>query len=335
MEFLVNCVFIDRCTEFSRVQEAARNTQQFMYARDTAKNIRSHFRTYFLFCLHFQRRPLPAESQTLVCFVEYMSQTCGYKHIKHLIGSVKLLHRIFNCAFVEDDYPLDSALQSIKRKCAGTPLQVFPIYPKTLMAMVMFLDLSEPQNQALWTAWLCCFYLMFRKKSAVPESLAKFDPQIGLTRSKIKVFPEKNLALVYCNFSKVIQFRERQMVIPLIGSGIPSLNVIYHLNKLFTENPCPDDSPAFSYYKNGRLLCITFCTFTKQLKTCLKKAGYNPELYSGHSFRRGGASWAYKAGCTSTEIKCNGDWRSDTWLQYTWLDLDQRLSAQQKMVNFI
>ena len=331
----MNFIFIDSSTEFSRLQEAARNTQQYMYARDRAKNIRSHFRTYFLFCLHFKRRPLPAESQTLVCFVEYMSQTCGYKHIKHLIGSVKLLHRIFNFDFVEDDYPLDSALQSIKRKCAGTPMQVFPILPKTFMAMALFLDFSDPQNLALWTAWLCCFYLMFRKKSAVPESSAKFDPQTGLTRSKIKVFSEKNLALVYCNFSKVIQFRERQMVIPLIGSGIPCLNVVFHLNKLFTEHPCPDDSPAFSYYKNGRLLCITYCTFTKELKLCLKKAGFNPELYSGHSFRRGGASWAYKAGCSATEIKCNGDWKSDTWLQYTWLDLDQRLSAQQKMVNFI
>ena len=311
------------------------DTQQFMYARDTAKNIRSHFRTYFLFCLHFRRRPLPADSQTLVCYIEYMSQTCGYKHIKHLIGSVKLLHKIFNSEFLEDDYQVDSALQSVKRKCAGTPMQVFPILPETLKAMAMFLDISDPQNLALWTAWLCCFYLMFRKKSAVPESLSLFNPETDLTRSKIKVFPEKNLALVYCNFSKVIQFRERQMVLPLIGSEIPCLNVVYYLNKLFVENPCPDNSPAFSFYKNGRLQCITYTYFTKKLKECLNFAGFNPDLFSGHSFRRGGASWAFKAGCSSTEIKCNGDWKSDTWLQYTWLDLEQRLSAQQKIVNSI
>ena len=264
-----------------------------------------------------------------------MSQTCGYKHIKHLIGSVKLLHRIYNVKFIEDNYPLDSALQSLKRKLAGTPLQVFPILPKTCMSMIMFLDILKPENLALWTAWLCCLYLIFRKKSAVPKSLAKFDPNVGLTRSKINVFPEKNLAFVYCNFSKVIQFRERQMVIPLMAAKVQCLDAVYHLNKLFTENPCPGESPAFSYYKNGRLLCITYATFTRKLKECLRLAGFNPGLFSGHSFRRGGATWAFKSGCTSTEIKCNGDWHSETWLQYTWLDLDQRLSAQQKMVSAI
>ena len=82
----------------------------------------------------------------------------------------------------------------------------------------------------------------------MPESLLDFNPQTDLTRSKVKVDLQNNLALVYCNFSKVIQFRERQMVLPLIGSETPCLNVVFYLNKLFTEHPCPENSPAFSFY---------------------------------------------------------------------------------------
>lgn len=328
-------LFTEASDEFSRVHQSARRTQQYMYAPDSAKNIRSHFRTYFLFCLHFNRQPLPADSDTLVCFTEYMSQTCGFAHIKHLIGSVKLLHKIYGVEFLEDDYQLDSALQSIKRKCAGTPLQVFPILPKTMLSMLLYMDLSDPQMLALWTAWLVSFFLMFRKKSAVPETLSKFDPELGLSRQKIHVFPRRNLALVYVNYSKVIQFRERHMIVPLVGIPNSSLDPVYFLNKLFTEQKAPDSAPAFSYYKNGRLLCITYAIFTKKLKEFLGKAGFNPDLYSGHSFRRGGATWAHKAGCSSTMIKFTGDWASDCFLQYTWSDIDERLSTQLRMVSAI
>lgn len=327
--------FTEASDEFSRIHQSARRTQQYMYAPASARNIRSHFRTYLLFCLHFNRGPLPANSDTLVCFIEYMSQSCGFQHIKHLLGSVRLLHRIYGIEFLEDDYQLDSALQSIKRKCAGTPLQVFPILPKTMLSMLLFMDLSDPQMLALWTAWLVSFFLMFRKKSAVPETLAKFDPELGLSRKKISIYPEKNLALVYVNFSKVIQFREKHMILPLVGIPNSHLNVVYFLNKLFTEHVTPEDAPAFSYYKNGRLLCITYALFTKKLKECLKLAGLNPDLYSGHSFRRGGATWAHKSGCSSTMIKFTGDWSSNCFLQYTWSDIEERMSTQLRMVSSI
>ena len=95
---------------------------------------------------------------------------------------------------------MDSALQSVKRNCAGTPLQVFSILPKTMVSMLLFMDLSDLK------CWHCgrpglSFFLMFRKKSAVPETLAKFDPDLGVSTRKIQVYPDKNSALVYVNFS--------------------------------------------------------------------------------------------------------------------------------------
>ena len=66
---------------------------------------------------------------------------------------------------IEREYLIDTTLQCIKRKTAKTPLHVFPIMPDTLKSMIMFMDLSDPQTLALWTAYLACFYLAFRKKS--------------------------------------------------------------------------------------------------------------------------------------------------------------------------
>ena len=39
--------------------------------------------------------------------------------------------------------------------------------------------------------------------------------------------------------------------------------------------------------------------------------------YTGHSFRRGGATFAFRCGVPASLIKLQGDWHSDTYLLYT------------------
>ena len=46
----------------------------------------------------------------------------------------------------------------------------------------------------------------------------------------------------------------------------------------------------------GRFSTFTYPTFLSHLRTCLWHIGINPKLYAGHSFPRGGASFAYEAG---------------------------------------
>ena len=165
--------------------------------------------------------------------------------------------------------------------------------------------------------------------------MLKFDPKNDLTRGKIHVDAANDIALVLVEHSKVVQFREKQVIFPLIGAKGSPLNVVYYLDLLFKTNPAEDDSPAFSYWRNGRLLIVTQALFAKKLKIILEKAGFNPKLYSGHSFRRGAATHAYNNGCDSTMIKYLGDWSSDCFLKYVWVDIDQRLLAQRKIIATI
>ena len=57
----------------------------------------------------------------------------------------------------------------------------------------------------------------------------------------------------------------------------------------------------------------------------LSELGLNPHLFAGHSFRRGGASFAYQSGVLIELIKALGDWRSDTVLIYLTMPLTVRL----------
>ena len=141
--------------------------------------------------------------------------------------------------------------------------------------------------------------------------------------------------MIYANFSKVIQYGQTEIVLPVIGIPGSPLDPVFALHTLFEKNPVSIDSPAFSYVKNGKTSVITYPLFTKRLKKLLSLSGFNPALYSGHSFRRGGATFLYNCGADAVMIKACGDWGSDCFLNYVWLSLDQRLKSQQLMAGKI
>ena len=251
----------------------------------------------------------------------------SYNHLKNVYSSIKFLHKALNLPFLEEEFQVNTVLQSLKRKIAKVPFQVLPITPSILCDLYNFIDLNNPSDLALWCSFLVAFYCLFRKASVAPKSLSNFNPIKELSRQKIMILAEDNTALVYSNFSKTNQFMNRESIIPLISHHKTALDPVFHLKKLF-EVDIPAEKPAFSFIENGLLKCITYDYFTKKLKSLLTLAGYSPKLYSGHSMRRGGATLLFQLGCSPLLIQALGDWTSDQFLKYCGLSLDQRYSAQ-------
>ena len=86
--------------------------------------------------------------------------------------------------------------------------------------------------------------------------------------------------------------------------------------------PCGSSEPAFSF---GEGKFLTFSSFVSDFRSLLGKAGFDPSLFSGHSFCRGGASTAFKANIPSEFIQRQGDWRSDCYKRYIDISFDQKL----------
>lgn len=64
--------------------------------------------------------------------------------------------------------------------------------------------------------------------------------------------------------------------------------------------------------------------FSSSLETTIKDIGLDPRNYFPHSFRRGGATYAYQSGVPDHLIKLHGDWRSDAHKLYLSLPLATR-----------
>ena len=137
--------------------------------------------------------------------------------------------------------------------------------------------------------------------------------------------------MVLLNHSKTNQFVNNQMVIPMVANPVQALWPVFHMRELFARFDLDGHLPAFSYVENCKVKCVTYDGFTKELRRLLNAAGINASSFSGHSFRRGGATYLYSLGADPLLIQASGDWATDCFTRYVFLSLDQRLQAQEKM----
>ena len=274
---------------------------------------------------------LPACVDSIVCFLELMARTSSFPHLKHLLHSLKFLHQALDLSFPENSFQLDITMQGLKRRLARVPFQVLPITPKVLRDIYQHLDLRKNEDLALWCSFLVAFYALLRKKNVVPEK-GDWDPKKVISRRHISVNPMANRILLYVGFSKTNQFGNRDLVIPIPGNNDNILDPVRHLSELFSRVSVSDDSPAFSYSERGY---VSYTSFTKTLKNLLVKAGYEADAYSGHSFRRGGATFLHLCGGTALQVQATGDWSSSCFTRYLFLTTQQRWSSQLLMAERI
>ena len=192
----------------------------------------------------------------VILFAELMAISSGYEHIKNVISSIGFLHKVLDLPFARDSFRLRLTLQSLKRKLARAPLQALPISVEHLKLMYKHVNIDDKQDLAIWTSILVGFFGLLRKKNLVPEDLKDLDTFKILTVRKIRLDLSRGVALLLVNFAKNNQFGQKQLVIPLIRNNCQALDPIFHLNLLFSRTAAPEDSPAFSFRKNGRLTSV-------------------------------------------------------------------------------
>jgi integrase len=125
---------------------------------------------------------------------------------------------------------------------------------------------------------------------------------------------------------------QRSHVIPIPKNADPALDLYSHLKSLFSRVRASRESPALSFSPSQY---INHRTFTERLKSLIKKAGLDPALYSGHSFRRGGASYLYSIGGTTLMVQVLGEWSSQIFTRYLSLSIEDRLEAQELIATNI
>ena len=144
---------------------------------------------------------------------------------------------------------------------------------------------------------------------------------------------DRNTYMIYVRHTKTIQFGERILRIPFVPSKAGVLCPISALNKLLIVCTRNKSQPLFSFRRGSKVSWWTHDTFVKKLRSLLSRAGYQPDKFSGHSFRRGGATLAFQRGLSITEVKQRGDWASSAVENYIFVSTEQIKQVANALVN--
>ena len=246
-------------------------------------------------------------------------------------SAVRLLHEEAGLDNPNKAYPIISILKCIDRVKGAPPKRKLPITIPILWSFHDLLDLDKAVDLAFFAACVVCFFTFLRKSSLLSVKLKDHNPDLDLCRKDV-LFVEEGVILSV-RHTKTIQCKDRVLEIPLLRSSSP-LCAVSLLEKLWDRFPSIDkDAPLFSYLLNDKLHCIEYDNFVSKVKSLVGRCGLNPGDYSGHSFRRGGCSHAYKNGVSPEYIMHQGDWKSDAWMKYLDIPLSSRWDVARVMVN--
>ncbi|XP_078695708.1 LOW QUALITY PROTEIN: uncharacterized protein LOC144924455 [Branchiostoma floridae x Branchiostoma belcheri] len=182
---------------------------------------------------------------------------------------------------------------------------------------------------------LCgCFLLVLYKSNVLPKTAKDFDATKQMCRKDFRFFDRG--AVITVRWSKTIQFKERTVLIPIARITDSPLCPTTAVEKAFSlTDTAEPDRPAFVLPQETGpgFTPLTHKPFVTTLRTLLSQCGYPDSAYSGHSFRRGAATWASECGLQPELIKLQGDWKSCAYQRYTSVSLKSRLWTVKTMAN--
>jgi hypothetical protein len=222
--------------------------------------------------------------------------------------------------------------RGIARQLGTPPNQKLPLTVPILAMFVKFLDMSLNSDLAFWSACLVGFYGLMRKSTLLPKSVFKSD--MSLLRSDVVNLCEDSFVLEV-RHSKTIQFGQRVLQIPFTSCAVDALCPVRALLLHLISSRLLPSAPLFSYVDLGREICLTHSVFVARLRKLLKLCGYDPALYSGHSFRRGGCTLSFEAGLSLVDIKLRGDWRSHAFERYLFVSPEKIFASARAFSNCV
>lgn len=315
-------------TELRRARKAA-------FAAGTVKNLHTQWKSFLMFCIYFDVTPVPASVETLCLYVQFLGRTFkSVSAIRNYISGVKLMHMLVDAQCPQfTAVELKLALRGVERLKQHRVKQAAPVTPEILLDLFQVLDLSEDQHLVFWCLSLIAFFTMARKSNLVPTSVRAFDKAKQLCRGDIVV--SEDCLLVSYKWSKTNQFAKKVLFVPLLSMPESILCPVRAYRAMINRIPAISQAAAFSIVKHGKLVPLLYHQFQCLIRQFISQTGRDGENFSSHSFRRGGATTAFRARVPPELIQVQGDWASDAYKRYLEFELADRAQVATCLACYI
>lgn len=308
------------------------SSRKSAFAEGSTQNLKIQWESYILFCLYFGLQYLPSNTETLSLYVQFLCRTFkSTQSIKNYISGIKTMHLLLGFSTDNiNDFLINLSLRGMARLHPYCIKQAQAITPSILLQFAEVLDFTNPEDIVFWCLFLFAFFLFARKSNLVPTTQKDFENRRFLLRKDVQI--TESCLIVNMRWSKTIQFGERVLQTPLIrvpGSALCPVSAYY---KMCSMIKAKSEDPLF---KLPNRKFVTYRDFQKKLKSLISRIGLNPNLFSSHSFRRGGASWAFQSKVPADLIQWQGDWKSDAYKKYLSFSFEDKLRVADQMRQHI
>ena len=200
----------------NKLKEDLKVSNYSAYAEGSRRNLRVQWETFLLFCLHSQLVCLPVSTETLQMYAQFLSRSFkSVSSIKNYISGIRTVHQLLGISWdCVNSFLLNLTLRGIARLKPAVVKKAEPITPSLLFQISQVLDLSCTDDIVFWCLFLFAFFLVSKKSNLVPNSLRDVRKLRCLFRKNV-AYSGNNL-IVCINWSKTIQFGERELFIPLL-----------------------------------------------------------------------------------------------------------------------
>ena len=277
------------------------------YAESTRKAYNCQTQSYLDFCRFMGYAPVPATSGILCRYAALLARSHKYTSIKQYLNAIRILHLQWEVPNpLENNFSLNCILKGIRRELGDSVSRKLPITPSLLLHILSCLDMNNVTHCFIWAAALVMFYAMLRRSNLLPKSANSFCAKRQLLRKDIQF--RKDGLIITIKWSKTIQFQERILNLPLPRFKDHPLCPLQAVYRAFSMTPqLSPEGPALICVSNGKTQPLTVDIFLSVIRAALSTAGCDPGAYAGHSFRRGGATWAHQNGIPIDTIRQIGD----------------------------
>ena len=242
-----------------------------------------------------------------------------------------MLHIFLGHEYVfSDSFHLHLTLRGIERIHHHVPHRAKPITPAILLSIQTLSHTFTALQSSVFSCGLLLFFTMARAGSILPTSMHTPTHHF-LTQDRVHLTKEG--ILVTLIHTKNIQFGRRRLHIPLLRSHSPICPVAAYIASQAAHS-ATQAIPAFTYMEAGKLRWLTKSTFISVFRQLLKTSGTSDHTaYTGHSFRRGGASWAFQSGMPGELIQISGDWSSDAYKNYLEFTMQNKMDLAALLIK--
>ena len=256
---------------------------------------------------------MPASTAQVMCFVAHLFEQ-GYAppSIATHISAIAYAHKLMGVPDPTDQFVIRKLVTGATR-LASTPDTRLPITPPILLQLCQALNnMNYPYyHRAMFKAiFTLSFFAFLRIGELAVQSATKPNYVIHLGDL---VFDHKSVNLTMHTYKHSTKRQPVTLHIQAQPSPICPVTAL----KQFLELRGNAQGPLFCF---PDLRPITKPYVVSNLAQVLKAAGFNPQVFKGHSFRIGAATFAASQGLSSTQIQQMGRWHSTAFQKYIRID---------------